>query len=284
MDRVFSKKNPIVSGSDPDYPAAYSLIAKNVLEATGAPTGKPKFRPTQPDWVWLPNAIVDGFGQADSPLARLRQIRDARAVLLLLDCYRHANLAEDGGLPWAMVRRTYKRQEVYRHGHFTVWGFVTVGQAAEWDPLFSRFKGKDMDKASKELWSVFNALEAAGLIEGVGHIVESLSPGSQVLHAYALPKEGEEEERQVALAAHRAGLAIVPTRSYASAQEALGSPPWLCPIRSHVTDAQLVGIYRVIHRPHTRRTSAWARNFLHRCETDTALFEALGQKVEASVA
>jgi hypothetical protein len=137
LQRVLSKKDPILSSSDPDYQAACSLVAKGVLEATNAPKGKPRFRPASPEWVWLPNALVDGFGKGDSPLARLRQIRDPRAVLLLLDCYRLANLAEDGGLPWQTVRRTFKRHAIYTHGHFTVWGFAPDNEAGQWDPLFN---------------------------------------------------------------------------------------------------------------------------------------------------
>ena len=40
LDRVLAKKDPITSGSDPDYQAAYSLTAKGILEPTNAPTGK----------------------------------------------------------------------------------------------------------------------------------------------------------------------------------------------------------------------------------------------------
>ena len=93
---------------------------------------------SSPDWVWLPNTIVDGFGEGDAPLARLRQIQDPRAILLFLDCYRLANLAEDGGLPWWNIRRKYKRVKIYTHGQFTIWGFAPDRMNAQWDPLFTR--------------------------------------------------------------------------------------------------------------------------------------------------
>ena len=96
--------------------------------------------------------------------------------------------------------------------------------------------------------------------------------------------QGEEEERQVALAAHEAGRAMITDHNYAKAQAALGCPPWLCPVRSHVTDVELVGIARVVHRPHTRRTSAWARNFLHQCEAHRALFASLSENAIRSAA
>jgi hypothetical protein len=275
LERVLSKKEPILSGSDPDYQTAYSLIAKGVLEATDAAPGKPRFRLAQPEWVWLPNTLVDGFGQGDTPLARLRQVQDKRAIPLLMDCYRLANLAEDGGLPWHLVRQKFKRKEIYTRGHFTVWGFVSDGSTAKWEPLFTRFRGENSEAASADLWRIFGALQDAGLVEYVGHIVEGLNEGAQALHAYALPNTGEEVERAVATAAHAAGRAMVPDVKYEAARAELGASPWLCPVRSHVTNVELVGIVRPAHRPHTRMTAAWNRNFLSQCADHTALFESL---------
>lgn len=275
LERVLSKKEPILSGSDPDYATAYSLIAKGVLEATDAPPGKPRFRPTKPDWAWLPNTLVDGFGQGDTPLARLRQIQDKRAIPLLLDCYRLTNLAEDGGLPWRLVRQKFKRKEIHTRGHFTVWGFVSDGSTAKWDPLFTRFKGENNEAASADLWRIFGALRDAGLVEYVGHIVEGLNEGAQALHAYALPNTGEEVERAVATAADRAGRAMISDAKYQAAKAEMGEAPWLCPVRSHVTNVELVGIVRPVHRPHTRMTAAWNRNFLSHCGDHKALFESL---------
>jgi hypothetical protein len=150
LDRVLSTKDPITSGTDPDYQTAHSLIAKGILEATEVPPGKPRFRPVKQEWVWLPNTIVDGFGQGDTPLSRLRQVQDKRAIPLLMDCYRLANLAEDGGLLWHLVRQKFKRKEIYTRGHFTVWGFVSDGSAAKWEPLFTRFRGENHDAATAD--------------------------------------------------------------------------------------------------------------------------------------
>ncbi|WP_114947358.1 hypothetical protein [Microvirga calopogonii] len=284
LERVLSKKKPILSGSDPDYQTTYSLIAKGVIEATDAAPGKPRFRPAQPEWGWLPHTLVDGFGQGDTPLARLRQIQDKRAIPLLMDCYRLANLAEDGSLPWQFVRQKFKRKEIYTRGHFTVWGFVSDGSTGTWEPLFTRFRGEDQDAASADLWRIFGALRGAGLVEYVGHIVEGLNEGAQALHAYALPNTGEEIERAVAMAADRVGRAMISDAKYEAAKTELGAYPWLCPVRSHVTNVELVGIVRPVHRPHTRMTAAWSRNFLSQCAEHTALFESLRENALKSAA
>jgi DNA-binding MarR family transcriptional regulator len=284
LERVLSKKEPILSGSDPDYQTAYSLIAKGVLEATDAAPGKPRFRLAQPEWVWLPNTLVDGFGQGDTPLARLRQVQDKRAVPLFLDCYRMTNLAEDGGLPWRYVRQEFKRLKIYTQGHFTVWGFVFDKEKGEFDPLFTRFRDKDLSAASDSLWTIVHALRDAGLVEYVGHIVEGLNDGAQALHAYALPNTGEEIERAITTTADKAGRAMISDAKYEAAKKELGKAPWLCPVRSHVTNVQLVGILRPVHRPHTRMTAAWNRNFLSQCADHTALFESLIENVIKSAA
>jgi hypothetical protein len=287
ITRVLSKKDPILSGSDPDYQTAYSLIAKGILETTDAPPGKPRFRAVKPDRVWLPNTLVDGFGPGDTPLFRLRQIRDKRAIPFLLDCYRLANLAEDGGLPWWMISQRSKRVKIYTHGHFTVWGFAMGSGTTHEAPLATRFVSGNKETRTAEFeafWSVFRALREAGLLEYVGHIVEGLSEGSQAIHAYALPNTGEEVERAVADAAHAAGRAMITDHKYQWAREQLGEWPWLCPVRSHVNDVELVGIVRPVHRPHTRMTAAWAANFLHQCDGHRALFESLSQNAMKSVA
>jgi hypothetical protein len=201
-----------------------------------------------------------------------------------LDCYRLANLAEDGGLPWQYIRGKFKRTKIYTHGLFTVWGFVPDGLTANYDPLFTRFKGQDNEKASAEIWKIVEALRDAGLIDYVGHVVEGLSEGSQVIHAYALPNTGEEPERQLAQAAHDAGRAMITDYKFNKAVDELNGTPLLCPVRSHVSDVELIGIVRAVHRPHTRMTAAWAANFLHQCDGHRALFASLRQNAMKSVA
>jgi hypothetical protein len=232
----------------------------------------------------LPNTLVDGFGTGDSPLSRLRQIRDNRAIPMLLDCYRLANLAEDGGLPWWTIRTNFKRLKIYTHGHFTVWGFVGDTAHAIWEGPFARFRPLGQDEGSRQAWVVFDALRDAGLIEYVGHIVEGLEEGSQALHSYALPGSGEPEERAVREAADAAGRAMITDKKYEWAQGQLGKLPWLCPVRSHVTNAELVGIVRPVHRAHTRKTLAWAANFLHQCDGHRVLFENLRDTAMKSAA
>jgi len=274
--RVLGKRDPIKSSSDPDYQVAYALKQRGILDLADGKPGTSRFKVGGPEWVWLPNTLVDGFGQGDGPLARLRQARSPDAIRLLLDAYRFANLAEDGGLPWRALRRTYKRQEIYRHGAFTVWGFTRGSMVAEWEPLFGRLRaGLGQEAGSKAIWGLVDTLKDAGLIEEVGHIVEGLDASAQALHPYALPGEGEPEEQRVREAAHAAGLRCITHERYLQAGDEFGHLPWLCPVRSHITSVELVGIVRPKHRPHTKLTAAWRANFLAACSDHADLFDNL---------
>lgn len=274
--RVLGKRHPITSSADPDYQVAYALKQRGILDLADGKPGRSRFKVGGPEWVWLPNTLVDGFGQGDGPLARLRQTRSPDAIRVLLSCYRHTNLAEDGGLPWRALRGTYERREVYRHGPFTVWGFVGKTTAAEWEPLFGWLReARGAEEGGKAIWPAVAALKDAGLIEEVCYVVEGLDASAQALHPYALPGQGEPEERTVQEAAHAAGHRIVSSERYERATTDFGRPPWLCPVRSHIASVELVGIMRPKHRPHTKLTAAWRANFLAACADHADLFDNL---------
>lgn len=284
VQRVLGRRAPITSSADPDYQVAYALKQRGILALADGKPGKSRFAVGAPDWIWLPNTLVDGFAEGDSPFARLRQVRDPEAVRLLIDIYRHANLAEDGGIPWQNMREKFKRIEVDRYGAFTIWGFVPDDLTATWEPFFARFKAMGQDAGSKALWGTFRVLQSAGLVETVAYVVEGLGQGAQTLHAFAMPGTGEPEERAVRDAAHKAGGRLARREMVIDATSRLNAAPWLCPVRSHVTGVEVVGIMRPVHRPHTKRTAAWSANFLSGCAEYVELFELLGQSEIKSVA
>lgn len=284
VHRVTGRGNPITSSADPDYQVAYGLKQRGILALADGKPGKSRFEVEASDWAWLPNTLVDGFSEGDSPFARLRQARSPEAIRLLLDIYRHANLAEDGGISWQAMRGKFQRIEVDRYGAFTIWGFVSDGLTANWEPFFTRFRAMGQDAGSKTLWDAFGILQTAGLVETVAYIVEGMGDGAQALHAFAMPGTGEPEERAVRDAAHAAGHRMVREKKLAEATAALGAVPWLCPVRSHVAAVEAVGIVRPVHRPHTKRTAAWSVNFLSGCLECAELFRLLGQSETKSVA
>ena len=286
LARVRGRSDPITSSADSDYQAAYALMKKGALALTEAPAGKPKFRLPEPDYLFLPNSLVDGFREGDVPLARLRQIGDRRAIATLLRVYQHANLPEDGGIRPAEIRETFRRFETARWGQFTVWAFVSESYAAAWDPFVTPFvdgyTGEARERLLEEFWTAWKALIAAGLVEHVAYIMEGSSPGAQAIHPFPL-RGGTEDERRVFDAAYRAALRMATQGQIDRAEAHLGtSCALLCPVRSFVLDVQLVGIARPVHRANTSKTRAWARNFLHQCDDHVAVFSEIARNLSAT--
>ncbi|MCJ2036411.1 hypothetical protein [Methylobacterium sp. J-068] len=275
LARVKAKADPILSGSDPDYQTAYALSQKGALTATKATAGKPRFKAPEPEYLFLPNTLVDGFREGDHPLARLRQIGDARALRTLLAAYDATDLPEKGGIPRAMIRQTFSRVEAGRWGSFRVWAFAHPKTSAEWSSLTDPFDRGDREEKSQQFWNAWQALCDAGLIEFVSYLCESANTDAQPIHALA-DRGGTEEERKVTVEAHRAGLRMMSEAQIDRAAAILeASRITLCPVRSHAIDVQLVGIARPVHRANTSKTGAWAHLYIHEAVRHAEVFANL---------
>ena len=65
---------------------------------------------TDPDWIWLPNPIVDGVAGETTPLELLRQSGNLIALRLFIDLYHAQSLADFGGVDWRQVRQSLRTQ------------------------------------------------------------------------------------------------------------------------------------------------------------------------------
>ena len=90
----------------------------------------------EPDWIWLPNTLIDGAAGEAPPIQRLRQAQNPAALRLFVDLYHSHGLAEDGGIHWRKIRQTYERHSVGERGPFKIWGFQGGTQAAFGTPPF----------------------------------------------------------------------------------------------------------------------------------------------------
>jgi hypothetical protein len=70
---------------------------------------------SQPDWIWLPNTIIDAAADEIAPVELLRQSQNVAALRLFVDLYQAHNLASDGGIHWRCIREQYGRQRVLCH-------------------------------------------------------------------------------------------------------------------------------------------------------------------------
>ncbi|WP_434626125.1 hypothetical protein [Azospirillum sp. B2RO_4] len=214
----------------------------------------------RPDWVWLPNSLIDGaLGDVAPPVEIVRRTQDVLALRLLVDLYHEQDLAEFGGLSWRTIRRSYEREQLAQAGPFIVWAFSPKGLSA-WmaAPIAPHFRGADgspeRQAASAAFWARWETLCRLGLVEEIPYLIEADTESAGVIHACAL-KCGEEVELDIGHAAREAALAMLPSNMaelYRSAREVI-----LAPVPLEYAQVQLVGLCRLRYRSRNARTGAW---------------------------
>jgi hypothetical protein len=218
----------------------------------------------KPDWIWLPNAIIDGIGNEIAPVELVRQTQNIATLRLLIDLYHAQALDADGGIHWRSIRQGFTRFTVGQRGSFIVYGFQPGTPKAWMNKSFVRphmtgeleaIEGTDekRDRGEPIFWKAWGQLMNLGLVDLVGHLVEADNDTADIIHPYARDN-GELAERRIAAAAHDAGRAML-TEEQRDRAEANGLH--LVPVRAHITEVQMVGIARLRYRPRTSATAAW---------------------------
>lgn len=209
--------------------------------------------------IWVPNSIVTGTGKGeDSPVRRLRSAGDVWALRLFVDLYHAQNLRDDGGVSPNVIRQCYEGKRVGEHGIYIVWGFrSTAILSASWDgPLAAHRSRRGEPGENHPVWESVRLLQNMGLLNFVTHIFESQADSAEVLHPYGIGAKGEEPiEAKIGKAADSAARAMCPEWMVSRAEAE--SYEHLCPIVRTLPNPQMVGVARLLYRPHTTRTAAW---------------------------
>ncbi|MHB2204911.1 hypothetical protein [Methylobacterium sp. CM6257] len=254
------------------YSVACTLAIGGLVRATAgyhefAPIAAPDVR-VEPDWIWLPNTIIDGAASEVPPVELIRQTHCVAALRLFADLYHAQTLSDDGGVHWRQIRREYERVRVGEHAQFVVWGFrpTTERAWANAPPVAVHLTGKtqktvqangrveEKDPGWDVFWGAFQTLEALGLVVMVPHAIEADTASGEVMHPYGA-STGEPAERAIAEAAHAAGYALL---NEARQQFVSNSDLSLLPVLRHIGEVQLVGLPRLRYRARTRATASWA--------------------------
>jgi hypothetical protein len=221
----------------------------------------------RPDWIWLPNTIIDGASDETAPVELIRQSQSVVALRLFVDLYHAHNLASDGGIHFRHIWKSFDRHKVGERGAFTIWGFQSGEETARLSAPFVKphLSGRNetihregggthtRDAGWSTFWDIWGTLTRLGLVEFVGHIVEADTEEAEPIHPYAI-NEGEKIERRLANAAHNAAEAMLTEGQRQWARE---HGLALVPVRSHLAAVQMVGIARLRYRPRTKATAAW---------------------------
>ena len=91
---------------------AKELVEKGWLRDVGQHRFASAYDPdaaAQPDWIWLPNALVTGAADETPPVELVRQTQDVMTLRLLVDLYHAQNLRDDGGVSRKLTWREYER-------------------------------------------------------------------------------------------------------------------------------------------------------------------------------
>jgi hypothetical protein len=216
----------------------------------------------KPDWIWLPNALIDGAAGETPPVELVRQTSSLPTLRLLVDLYGVHNLRDDGGIHMRRMRQEFQRHKVGEQGQFVVWGFVPSQPRAWADapfvkPHLAQANGSEESRkaAWDNFWLCWGRLRDLGLIEFVGHLVNADSEEGEIIHPMALDDTGLPVEQEVCRMAEEAARALLTDgqQSRAAKQGCVA----LAPVPRHIEKVQMVGIARLRYRPRTGRTLAF---------------------------
>jgi hypothetical protein len=246
---------------------------KPPMEEAGTPASEP---------IWLPNTLVTGTAEGETaPVKRIRQTGDVWALRLLVDLYSDHNLRDDGGIRPLHLCHNFQRKAVGQFGLYTIWAFKPENYSFRFMGSLKAHHGrqKATPQSDHPFWKIHHLLLQTGLLSYVPHVWDNdpttgeMAP-SEILHPYGMAGYGGEAiEMEIGRAAHEAGLRMAYAEKVAAAEYEGFS--YLCPIRSSIANACMVGVARLRYRPHTSRTGAWMKRLLELSPAILSEFEAL---------
>lgn len=243
---------------------------KTIVAGITRKGGNPKRKlviPKEPEHrLWLPNSLVAGAGREVAPVAKLRQGQNLEYLQTAIELYDMQDLAGDGGLPRSLVVEPFERELICERGPFIVYGFNRKSSRTCWtNQALGRFHGrKDGDQSAA--WTFLETLERIGMLETVHYLAESDSPDSELLH----PLTGDHLADGVRDAAGTFAAELPDGFNYQAERY-----DYTLPILQHIGNAAVVGISRLVYRPHTKMTAAWQSHHRDSCRTYEAVYAAL---------
>ncbi|RVH53714.1 hypothetical protein [Sinorhizobium meliloti] len=211
---------------------------------------------TEPKWIWLPNAIIDGAAGEVSPVEKIRGGSNVKALRLFVELYESHLLETEGGIEWRRgsgIRVPYYGDKVVDWGEYTIWSFEQSEKNQTWTSFAPRLGFESDD----EFWQAWKQLAGLGLFYVVAHLVESDSQEGEIIHPLPYDTDGSELEKDIAVAAHSAAWEML--ADWRKEQPDFDADSPLVPVLRHLENVALIGIYRLRYKPHTRATVKWVQ-------------------------
>lgn len=235
----------------------------------------------EPDWIWLPNSLVDGAEDETPPVENLRQVQSVVPLRLLIDLYHVHSLTFSAGIPPTMMCLDYETEEIAHQREFRVWdvweGDTQVSNHAPFFQPFRRSANGNLKQARKDFWEAVSILRALKYLDFICHIFDGDGPDAEIIHPfqYNCDKDMTEAENDLHWAAQQAAIALLP----AHLRPALFEND-IVPVYAHVRHVTAKGIARLRYRPKTLVTSQWMA-LSRKWERLTSHYSALAAKLPA---
>ena len=242
-------------------------LAEALGERTTRPLRKLAISEDAANMLWLPNALVSGAGSEAPPIMRLRQAQNLEHLQAFIELYGMQDLAGDGGLPRNLIWKQYERERICDTGQFVVWGFREPENGARYctarGPLARFAKRKNGDGSA---WDCLEALERMGLLQTVHYLAEGDSPDAELIHALTGDADADEaREAAWALSTELPGGFRYKAEGFA----------YVLPVLCHIGAPAVVGVSRLVYRPHTKLTAAWWARHRESCGRASAIYAAI---------
>ena len=216
--------------------------------------------------LWLPNTLVDGAGNEVAPITKLRQAQNPEHLAAFVELYGLQDLTGDGGLPRDLVWAPFDRERICDTGQFTVWGF-TRRDTRNCNPVgpLTRFKNRKVEEHAAA-WHFLLAMERMGLLQTADYLAEGESADAELIH----PLSGDADADKVCDAVAEFAGAL--PGGYVNHAEGFD---YTLPVVRHIAAPAVVGVSRLVYRPHTKLTAAWLATHRDACARHAAIYQAL---------
>lgn len=243
-------------------------LAINVAEQGRRPIRKLAAPQDLDGALWLPNTLVTGAGSESPPITRLRQAQNVEHLQAFIELYGLHDLAGDGGLPRSLVRTPFNSKPLYEIGQFMLHGFESIDTrlCEEIGPLARFANRREGNKPAS--WTFLRTLEHMGLLETVDYLAEGDSVDAELLH----PLSGDDEANKVLEAASL----VVDSLPDGLRHEA-EAWQYALPVIQHIAKPAVVGVSRLLYRPHTKLTAAWYAKHKKSCTRHVEIYAAIAE-------
>lgn len=196
--------------------ALTQLVRRGLVRFDGTQYVMVDLHSEEPDWIWLPNSLLDGAADETPPVEKVRMAQDISTLRLLVDLYHAHSLSFYGGIPTSLISRGYHVEQIAHQREYRIWNVWETDRSVSRDapffqPFFKAADGK-IEAAGKLFWTAFETLEKLGYVHFIGHIFEGSGAEAEIIHPFDCqgPPVVTEAESKVEYAARRAATALLP--------------------------------------------------------------------------